>query len=150
MSNIELSLKFQKAMLNDLDNIYQIYVDAIAEMNRNSIPQWDERYPDREILNEDIAKGELFVGFIDDKIASAYVVNAECDEQYVNGSWEFPQAKFYVIHRLCVNPKFQNKGIGTLVMRHIEESLKAEGIESIRLDAFSQNPYALKLYEKLG
>ena len=150
MLQISSNLKFRKATGNELDNIFKIYVDAIAEMNRNSIPQWDECYPDRDILNEDISKGEMFVGAIDDDIACAYVVNAEYDEQYGNGLWALPQATFRVIHRLCVNPKFQNKGVGALAMRHIEEVLRAEGIESIRLDAFSQNPYALKLYEKLG
>ena len=150
MLQISSQLQFRKATVNDLDKAYQVYVDAIAEMNRNSIPQWDEHYPDRDILNEDISKGELFIGAIDDDIACAYVVNAECDEQYGNGSWAFPQATFRVIHRVCVSPRFQNKGIGSLVIQHIEEELKTEGIESIRLDAFTQNPYALKMYEKLG
>ena len=143
-------LKFRKVIENDLDSIYQIYVDAIAELNRNSIPQWDERYPDRAILNKDISKGEMFIGSVDDEIACAYVVNPECDDQYKNGLWAYPEATFRVIHRLCVNPKFQKMGIGTSAITHIEEELKANGIESIRLDAFSLNPFALKMYEKLG
>lgn len=150
MLQISSPLKFRKAIENDLDNLYQIYVDAIAEMNRNSIPQWDERYPDRDILNEDISKGEMVVGSIDDDIACAYVVNSECDEQYLNGSWEYPQATFRVIHRLCVNPKFQKKGVGTSAILHMEEELRADGVEAIRLDVFTLNPYALKMYEKLG
>jgi hypothetical protein len=32
----------------------------------------------------------------------------------------------------------------------IEELLRKEGIQSIRLDAFSLNPYALKMYGALG
>lgn len=32
----------------------------------------------------------------------------------------------------------------------IEDILQKEGIRSIRLDVFSQNPYALKMYEALG
>ena len=35
-------------------------------------------------------------------------------------------------------------------MRLIEEFLKGEGIETIRVDAFSLNPFALKMYEKAG
>jgi ribosomal protein S18 acetylase RimI-like enzyme len=35
-------------------------------------------------------------------------------------------------------------------MVHIEETLKKSGTESIRLDAFPQNPYAIKMYRKLG
>jgi len=36
------------------------------------------------------------------------------------------------------------------VLLHIEEQIKNMGYLSIRLDVFSENPYALKLYEKNG
>lgn len=35
-------------------------------------------------------------------------------------------------------------------MEHIETELSLKGIEAIRLDAFKDNPYALKLYKNLG
>ena len=35
-------------------------------------------------------------------------------------------------------------------MIHIENELKNKNIETIRLDAFSENIYAIKMYEKLG
>lgn len=150
MENETLDILFRKANENDLDSVFQVFTDAIAEMNRNNIPQWDERYPDRELLEEDISKNQLYIGIINDDIASAYVVNSECDEEYSAGDWQYPNASFCVIHRLCVNPKFQNKGVGTITMKHVEAEKKAEGVETIRLDAFTLNPYALKLYDKLG
>lgn len=55
-----------------------------------------------------------------------------------------------MIHRLCVNPKFQKRGIGTRTLQYIENQVKDQGIETIRLDVFTLNPYALRLYEKLG
>lgn len=35
-------------------------------------------------------------------------------------------------------------------MHFIETSVKEKGIEAVRLDVFSQNPYALRLYQKCG
>lgn len=35
-------------------------------------------------------------------------------------------------------------------MLYIENELRKQGVKAIRLDAFEKNPYALKLYEKLG
>jgi ribosomal protein S18 acetylase RimI-like enzyme len=35
-------------------------------------------------------------------------------------------------------------------MKYAEDTLRSEGIEAVRLDAFSQNPAALRLYEKRG
>lgn len=35
-------------------------------------------------------------------------------------------------------------------MRHIEQQVKKEGARAIRLDTFTQNPYAVSMYEGLG
>ena len=144
------SLTFRAGTEADLDRIFRLFSDAIAEMNRLSIPQWDELYPDREILREDISKNQLFLGMEGEDIASVYVLNSDCDEEYENGAWQYPNASFCVIHRLCVNPKFQNRGIGNLTMRHIEGRAHKEGFETVRLDAFTLNPFALKMYDRLG
>jgi len=145
-----ITLEYRKATTDELDAVFQVFRDAIAEMDRNGIPQWDEKYPDREILAEDISKDELVVGTIGDEIACVFVLNSECDEEYENGAWQYPDSSFGVIHRLCVNPKFQNRGVGAETMKHIEEEMKSEGVESVRFDAFTLNPFALRLYDKLG
>ncbi|MEA4893662.1 MAG: GNAT family N-acetyltransferase [Oscillospiraceae bacterium] len=145
-----ITLEFRRASGSELEEVFRVFGDAIAEMDRNGIPQWDELYPDRAILAEDISKNELFIGMIGGEIACVFVINSECDEEYKNGAWQYPGASFRVIHRLCVNPRFQNRGIGAQTMRHIEAELKKEGVESIRFDAFTRNPYALRLYDKLG
>ena len=150
MEDTKLNLCFRAGTEADLDSVFRLFTDAIAEMNRNNIPQWDELYPDREILKEDISKNQLFLGIADGDIASVYVLNSDCDEEYENGAWQYPNASFCVIHRLCVNPKFQNRGIGNLTMRHIEAQVLKEGFESVRLDAFTLNPFALKMYDRLG
>lgn len=49
-----------------------------------------------------------------------------------------------------MRPAYQNKGVGTQTMCHIEKMLNSKGIGAIRLDAFLQNPYSLRMYEKLG
>ena len=140
----------RRANIDDLDAVFRVFCEAIAEMERNGISQWDERYPDRAIVAEDISKNELFVGTLDGEIASVFVLNSQCEEEYENGDWQYPNATYCVIHRLCVNPKYQNQGIGSRTMRHIEAELKAVSIDCVRLDAFTLNPYALRMYDKLG
>src|SRR5216683_1705261 len=55
-----------------------------------------------------------------------------------------------VAHRLMVNPKQQGKRIGRDLMRFAENWARAKGYSAIRLDAFSANPRALRLYGGLG
>jgi GNAT superfamily N-acetyltransferase len=141
---------FRKANIGDLVHVVKIYKNAINRMEKNNILQWDDLYPNEVILKDDILKEQMFLGEINNKIVSVVVLNKNYDEEYKNGNWNYKDLPFAVVHRLCVNPDFQNKGIGNNTMLSIEKLLKKDGIETIRLDAFSLNPYALSMYEKLG
>ncbi|AFQ44325.1 GNAT family N-acetyltransferase [Desulfosporosinus meridiei] len=140
----------RKAAYEDLNIILEIFKNAIKVMNDNNINQWDDLYPTSTDLEQDILNGQMYVGIKDGEIASALVINNECEEEYKYGNWGSDNDKFAVVHRLCVNPNYQNKKIGKATMIKIEEILKTEGIQSIRLDTFSLNPYALKMYQTLG
>lgn len=143
-------MNIRKAELMDIGKVIVIYKNAIKAMIDNNLDQWDDIYPAIKILEQDITANQMYVGIIDDKIVSAVVANTEFDEEYKNGRWKYDNVDFAVIHRLCVNPAYQNKKVGRNTMILTEELLKKEGVQSIRLDAFSLNPYALKLYESLG
>ena len=143
-------MKYSKANINQLDKIFDMYSAAIENMEKQGIHQWDEIYPDREILRQDILLNQMYIGEIDNKIAVCFVLNEECDEEYNNASWICPDARFCIIHRLCVNPIFQKQGIAGQTMEYIEKLCKNKGYDSIRLDCFTQNPYSQKLYDKAG
>ena len=140
----------RKANTKDINTVLNIFKAVIKEMDANGIFQWDDLYPDEDILREDIRTNQMYLGEVDGKIASVFVLNQECDEEYKNGNWNLKHSSYAVIHRLCVNPFFQNIGIGAKTMNIIEKMVKQDHIKTIRLDAFSLNPYALKLYQKLG
>lgn len=145
-----MEIRFRKAEIKDLDRIEEMYRKVVQGMQGKGIDQWDETYPNREVLKEDIRKKELYIGRIGDDICSAFVFNQEVDEQYRNGAWNYPKAQFYTFHRFCVNPKLQNLGIGKKTLLHIEKLVIGMGAETIRMDTFSGNPYALGLYQKMG
>lgn len=145
-----MSIEFRDAVLRDVSEIMRFVSAAILNMEQHHIDQWDDLYPIREDFEADIKEGCLRVGVVGCKIVVVYAVNREFDEAYKNGQWKCGNNKFCVVHRLCVNPEFQNQGIARKTLAHIEKTQKESGTESIRLDAFSKNPYALKLYEHFG
>lgn len=67
-----MALNFRKGKEKDLDEVAALFQRAILHMTRQGIPQWDEVYPDREILRQDIEKRQLYVGVWDDRIVSVY------------------------------------------------------------------------------
>lgn len=145
-----MQIEYRIAGIDDLDNICSMVKAAVDTMTEQNIFQWDDLYPAREDFENDIHKRQLYIGLAEETIAVIYVLNQECDEEYRNGDWKYTDTPFYVIHRLCVNPVFQNKGIAKNTLLHIEEQLKSMGAGAVRLDVFSENPFALKLYDGLG
>lgn len=143
-------MEFQKAAPSDLGRIFPVYQAAIARMEELGIHQWDEVYPSKEIISEDIENREMYIGLTDGNIVSAFTLNRKFDPEYEGGRWQYEGLAFSVLHRLCVRPACQNKGAATQSMEFIEETLRREGFASVRLDAFSRNPAALRLYEKFG
>ena len=141
---------FRTATQKDLKAIQQVYENAIKTLESNGIYQWDSVYPNEEVIRNDILKAHMFLGEVDGKIASIFALNQDYDTDYNDGNWQHKDASFFIIHRLCVNPDFQGKGIGKKTILYIEDYLRNQEIESIRLDAYSLNPVSLKMYEGLG
>ncbi|MDE7435894.1 MAG: GNAT family N-acetyltransferase, partial [Lachnospiraceae bacterium] len=67
-----------------------------------------------------------------------------------SGQWREPDKPFCILHRLCVDPQYQNQGVAGRTMAHIERMAFRQGERAIRLDAFSENLYSLKLYRRCG
>lgn len=140
---------FRLAREEDFLFIVSIFKRAIYNMNQHGIHQWDEIYPDDSILQSDLDKQEMYVLTFGKRIVSA-VVNEEQDPQYGAAYWNYSDGKIAVMHRLCVDPDHQHHGIGKETIRCAEIMLLDKGYSSIRLDAFSQNESALKMYKGLG
>lgn len=144
------TLFYRVAVAEEREAVVKLLEEVKAAMAENGINQWDEQYPNINDINSDIAKNQLHTIYMGNKLAGVYVVNEEADNAYKFGNWTDTEGKYIVLHRLCVAPKFQHMGIATRIMEHIEAEQKKLGVTSIRLDVFTKNPYALKLYERLG
>ncbi|MFV0528205.1 MAG: GNAT family N-acetyltransferase [Lachnospiraceae bacterium] len=140
----------RRAGLEDIEYVLQHYREVTQHMESCGIYQWDEVYPDRRILTEDIGKGNLYLFERSGHMAAAFVVNQVFDPEYANGCWNAPDSSFAVLHRLSVNPSDQNQGLGKRMLQCAEQLIRQKGYESIRLDAYALNAAAVSLYERAG
>lgn len=145
-----MEITFRKASIEDFKEITTLYHMAVKKMIENQIYQWDEIYPDDEVLLEDILQDQMYLLETDGRIAACVVMNEDQDEQYGSGSWRYCDGRVTVIHRLCVHPDCQGLGMGKKTVQHIEAMAKEKGYGIIRLDAYSQNEHAKNLYRNLG
>lgn len=146
----EKYMEYRLGKLEDIDSICRLVKAAIETMESRGIHQWDELYPTKEDFIADIQNENLYVVFENNTIVAIYVISREYDSEYIKGKWECSSETACVIHRLCVSPAVQNKGVGKEILIHIENQLMDKGFESVRLDVFSENPYAIRLYENNG
>jgi ribosomal protein S18 acetylase RimI-like enzyme len=133
-----------------LNEIMMIINDAIIEMESKGIYQWDDIYPGKDIISKDIEEENLFIFIEDETIKGFIVLNEHQEAEYKSIDWKYKSGKQMVIHRLCVNPLFQGKGIAKSLVRFAEDYGRQYGYNSMRLDAFKENKGACGLYEKLG
>ncbi|WP_034256723.1 GNAT family N-acetyltransferase [Adhaeribacter aquaticus] len=135
-------------LLEDIDEVMALIKEAVQEMDRQQIYQWDASYPDYLTLKTDIQTGTLYGLRIGGVLAGIIVLNQEQPEDYLAINWQHTQP--LIIHRVCVHPLFQRQGVAQQLLNFAEQYATAQRHKSIRLDAFVHNPFALRLYQKLG
>lgn len=143
-------MELRPAREEDLPRVVRLFSGAVRRMRENGIEQWDEIYPDADILSSDIQKREMYLLETDGNISAAVVLNEDQPPEYTAVPWKFDANPVAVVHRLCVAAESQGKrlGVGTLLLS--EELLKKRGYRCIRLDAFPRNPAAMRLYPSCG
>ncbi len=92
------------ATTDDLDDILVLYAAARRFMAQNGNPtQWGDTYPARELLEEDIRMGELFVDTQDGDICGVFVFTTRPEPTYAvihDGAW-MNDAPYGTIHRIA-------------------------------------------------
>lgn len=143
-------MEFRQGTMDDLKNICSLIEAAIETMEKQGIHQWDEIYPTMEDFANDITNGTLYTVTEESRLIAIYTISTEYEPEYLNAEWKCNGETTCIIHRFCVSPEVQNRGIGKIVLNHIENQLQNIGFKSARLDVFSENPYAISMYEKNG
>jgi GNAT superfamily N-acetyltransferase len=123
---------------------------CIDGMRRAGIEQWDDVYPDEATLRNDARADTLYIVEDAAGVYGMFVVNEYQDREYADVPWTIVDVPIAVVHRLMVSPEHQHQGVARRLMQAAEARASELGYGAIRLDAFTQNPRALRLYADLG
>ena len=140
----------RKASLKDLNEIKKLTEACAEALQQQNIFQWNEHYPSREKLQNDIQRKELFVKEVKDRIIAIMVLTPKMDAVYENIEWSTETGNNLYVHRLATHPDFWGKGYARKMMDFAEEFAKNNDYTSIRLDTFSKNLRNQKFYENRG
>ena len=142
------TIKIKQADDSDISEVIRIFRACIEAMRLDSVFQWDDIYPNEEQVEEDKKDGSLYVARKGGICLGAVSFNEKQEDAYQQVEWQGNNPVF-VVHRLCVHPSFQGQGIAKQLMNYGEKMAIGHGYASIRLDAYSGNPRAVRLYESL-
>ena len=131
---------------DELGRILEIYAAARRYMAENGNPaQWGGSYPRRELLEEDLRRGQLYVVTEGDKIHGAFVLALGEETTYAemeNGAWEH-DGPYGTIHRVA------GDGTGKGVFAQCVAYCRGR-MECLRIDTHEGNGTMRHLIEKHG
>ena len=137
----------QAAELEDLQGLLRACIDG---MRQAGLDQWDEVYPTAQIIADDLRGGTLIVVERERQLVGAVTLDQKQEPEYDSVTWTFSQGSHGVVHRLMIAPSLQRQGFGRTLMAAAEDRARGAGWKALRLDAFSLNIPALRLYRELG
>ena len=107
--------QIRPAHTEELDELYGLVTDATRYMDEQGIPQWDDIYPNRLILKDDIEKQQMYVLEVEGRLAGLIVMNEDRSPEYADVAWKY-LGRVLVIHRLTIHPTYQGRGLATHLM----------------------------------
>ncbi|MDC6350835.1 GNAT family N-acetyltransferase [Zeaxanthinibacter sp. PT1] len=140
----------RRAKILEIPDILAITRACTEDMFSKGILQWNESYPNPEVLTKDINRRELYILEEDGIIKGLVVLTTIKDPEYEDIRWLSPEGFHGYVHRLAVHPQFQRNGLAGKLMDYVEDKARETGMVSIRLDTFSQNPGNQRFYESRG
>lgn len=138
----------EKATYIDLEKLYAITQSCGKYLIEKGIFQWNDFYPSKEILENDIHSQQIWKLVVETKIIGMVVLTEIVDNEYKNIKWLTENNNNLYLHRLAVEPKFQGKGYAQKLMDFAENFAVQNKYISIRLDTFSQNEHNQRFYKQ--
>ena len=133
--------------IEEIENVMEIIEDARALLKETS-HQWQNNYPNRSTLINDISNQYLFGAYINNELAGimALVPGFNVDYDIIEGEWITPPSdKDLVIHRIAVKSRYRGNKVGDTLMKYAEVYAKEKGYLSLKADTHRLNIPMTKL-----
>src|SRR5690625_2012941 len=151
MMKISDGFYFRRAEMKDADTIWKIMQEAIVRRKEEGSDQWQDGYPNPEIIRQDIENGYGFIASDGRHVFGYLSLSFDGEPAYdVEGvNWQ-TDPPYGVVHRLAIGEKYAGKGWGSRMMMAVEKVCIDHQIRSIRIDTNFDNHSMLRVLEKLG
>lgn len=143
---------FRKAKLDDVNQIMKIIAQAQEYLKLQGIDQWQNGYPNKEVIENDIKNDASYVVEEDGKVIAIAMISFDGEKDYdkiYDGKW-ISNSDFLVIHRVAVDNDYKGQGIAGKIITEAEKLCIRRNIKSIKIDTHRDNLSMQKLLKKNG
>lgn len=146
-----MEYSFKKAETQDQEKIWEILQQGILRRKMDGSNQWQDGYPNPDVVKTDIEKGQGFVLKEGDTIVgyTAILINDEPAYHEIQGEW-LTNGDFVVYHRVAISEDFVGRGLSKKILQAIDDFALSHNIISVRADTNHDNIAMLKTFEKMG
>lgn len=140
----------RKAVRNDIDEMIRIIDQAKAYLKEQGVDQWQDGYPNKEVLLEDIKQGYSYV-LEDGPILGTMCFKVADDSDYVriDGKW-LCEESYGVIHRIAIDDKYKGEGRAREFLEYAIKACRESHAVSLRIDTHQDNHSMRRFLEKNG
>lgn len=144
-------MNFREAKKEDIESILEVISHAKEYMKRNNSTQWNENYPNKETIINDIENNIGYVLIVKNLIRGYIVVDFSDDEVYKNikGKWK-TFGNYASIHRCAIHKELRGQGYGSELFKFAEKLALSKNIRSVRVDTAPENETMKHLFNKNG
>jgi len=146
------SFDIKKAELSQAETIWSIFQQAIEKRKTEGSDQWQDGYPNLQVIKNDIEKGFGYVALNDEKEIVGYlalIFEIEPAYESIKEQW-LKDIPYAVIHRIAVSQTNYYKGLASWMLQAIEPISRANSYLSIRADTNYDNIGMLRVFDKMG
>lgn len=127
----------------DIKQVMAIIRMAQQSLYSSHIDQWQDGYPNKEVIMEDIRKKQSYVVEIDGNVIGTAVISTDKEHTYdkiKNGEWLTEEKGTYVVvHRIATHDSYKRQGIAGKLLAWAEKVGKEHRVGSIRIDTHPEN-----------
>lgn len=138
-----------RAVPSDLPRLVRFRSDTASWLSTKGIDQWSTPFPDSLIM-QSITQGEVYV--IREREAGDIIATVTLDQHADPLLWTTREMKdpAIYIHKLTVDRRHSGKGLGVQIIEWARIRAASQGLEWMRLDAWTTNRKLHSYYTSLG
>lgn len=147
-------MEIRKTKSGDVDELLTLLEEARGTIAKLGIDQWQNGYPSREVVLEDVSLERSYVATEDGRICGTFVLIDDGEltyEKIYDGAWKTGDGQNYIaIHRVAVSVAMRGKGVSTAIIDYASDYAKKQGRASLRIDTHKGNVVMRRMLEKHG